>query len=288
MIMSKSDQTTYPKFARYVRYSLPEKAWMMFDVDYPQALWFHHSLGIESLDVARGVTLGILATVLSVGWRARSHAWNLIRSVAVRTCGGDVRRDLRPDARDLGLFAFSFSALYFVAYVASDFAIGLRGWVLNFRYLMPIWPFVALCLGLGLARLVAAGGFLRWAAIAGVVLFCGLSALSTIDRCRPAQIEANWERPGTSTRWFARLIVLHFGDAPEKMARVVENIERTRPPEVQEELLELIGRGLRTYGKGDGDDTKTRARNVLYRRTLGVLAERARPEHRDFFRAIGG
>jgi hypothetical protein len=26
MIMSKSDQTTYPKFARYVRYSLPEVA----------------------------------------------------------------------------------------------------------------------------------------------------------------------------------------------------------------------------------------------------------------------
>lgn len=266
-----------------VRYSLFEKAWMMFDVDYPQAMWFRHSLGIETLEIARAVTLGILATVLAVGWGARRHAWNLIQLVIRRTFGARANFDPRSCARDLGLFAFTFAVLYFVAYVASDFAIGPRGWVLNFRYLMPIWPFVALCVGIGLAHLVRQRGFVRIVAIAGVLLFCGLATASTIDRCRPEVIEANWERSGTSTRWFARLVVLHFGDAPEKMLRVVQNIETKRSPEVQTELLELIGRGLRTYGRGEGEDKKAKARNILYRRTLELLAERARPEHRAYF-----
>lgn len=271
-----------------VRYTLLEKAGMMFDVDYPEALWFHDSLGIETLDIARAATLGILATVLSVGWRARRHAFGVVSGVATRALGGNPSPRLREDARDLGLFAFAFAALYFVAYVASDFAIGPRGWVLNFRYLMPIWPFVALCLGIGLGKLVRERGFVRGAALVGLLAFCGLSTASALDRCRPEIVESNWERPGTSTTWFARLVMLHFGTDPEKMTRVVENIEAKRSPAMQETLFRLIGKGLSTYGKGEGESKKDKARNVLYRRTLAALEARAKPEHRAFFAEPAG
>jgi hypothetical protein len=223
--------------------------------------------------------------VISVGWRARKAAFGVVSGVVTRACGAAPAPKLRDHARDLGLFAFAFTALFFSAYVASDFAIGPRGWVFNFRYLMPIWPFVALCLGIGLAQLVHARGFVRVAAVAFVLAFCGLSTVSALDRCRPETLASNWERPGTSTIWFARLLMLHFGTQPEKMARVAQNIEEKRSPEEQAVLFRLIGKGLALYGKGAGEGNKDKARNVLYRRTLATLEARAKPEHKAYFAA---
>lgn len=269
-----------------VRFSVFEKAARMFDVDYPEALWFHESLGIETLDIGRAVTLGILATVVSVGWRARKHLLGVVSAVTQRFFGREPHGRLRGDARDLGLFAFAFTVLFFVAYVATDFAIGTRNFVLSFRYLMPIWPFVALCLGIGLAKLVEERGFVRVAALVGVIAFAGLSTASTLDRCRPETIASNWERPGSSPIWFARLVMLHFGTDAEKMSRVIQNIEEKRTPEEQATLFRYIGKGLSTYGRGDGENAKERARNVLYRRTLAALEARAKPEHRAFFQSL--
>lgn len=266
-----------------VRYTLLEKTAMMFDVDYPQAMWFHGSLGIEELDMARAATFGILAVVLSVGWRARKHVFGVVSGIWAHTFGERPSASLRVHARDLGLFAIVFTALYFVAYVASDFAIGPRGWIFNFRYLMPIWPFVAICLGLGLAKLVEQRGFVRIVAIVGTLALTGLSTASALDRCRPETIAANWNRPGTSTIWFARLLMLHFGADAAKMTRVVENIEQKRTPQEQVALFRLLGKGLALYGRDAGETVEDKARNVLYRRTLAALEARAKPEHRVFF-----
>ncbi|MDZ4772368.1 MAG: glycosyltransferase family 39 protein [Planctomycetota bacterium] len=266
-----------------VRFSVFEKAARMFEVDYPEALWFHESLSIQALDIGRAATLAILATVLSVGWRARKQFAVVVSHVVMRVFGRAPSSRLRADARDLGLFAFAFTVLFFVAYVATDFAIGPRNFVLNFRYLMPIWPFVAVCLGIGLAKLIEARGFVRIAAIVGVLSFSALSTASTLDRCRPETIAANWERPGSSPIWFARLVMLHFGTDVEKMTRVIQNIEEKRTREEQATLFRYIGKGLATYGKGDSDNLNEKARNVLYRRTLAALEARAKPEHRAFF-----
>ncbi|MBL8859530.1 MAG: glycosyltransferase family 39 protein [Planctomycetes bacterium] len=259
-----------------VRYSLFEKAWMVINVDLPEALWFHHSLGINALDVGRGVLLGLLAIVIGVAWTTRR---GVARTVA-RAFGRGASAGSTPL---LAVFTLTFLVLYFAAYVASDFAIGPRGFVLNFRYLMPFWPFVALAGGIGVAAMIESRGFMRVAGIAGVLALCVLSSWSTIDRCRFETMEANWERPGMSETWFARLVVLHFGTDAEKMTRVVENIEQQRTPEVQARLFRMIGLGLRTFGRGDGENKKEKARNVLYRRTLSELERRAPPEYRALF-----
>jgi hypothetical protein len=265
------------------RFTLLEKATRLFEIDYPEALWFHGSLGIATLDIGRAATLGMLAVVLSVGWRARKKLARVVSAVVTRAFGSAPRLETRDAARDLGLFAFAFAALYFCAYVASDFAIGPRWWVFNFRYLTPIWPFVAVCLGLGLAHLVAERGWVRIAAVTGVLALAGLSTASTLDRCRPETVVANWERPGTSDVWFARMLMLHFGADPAKMTSVVERIETQRAPEEQARLFQLLGKGLATYGAGPGENGKDKSRRVLFRRTLSVLEARAKPEHKACF-----
>lgn len=252
-----------------------EKASVLWTTDFPESLWFQRSLGIESLDIGRAVELALLAVALFVLWRARGELWRVFRaSTSGRAFGA---------LPSVGAFALVYCALYLVAYVTSDFAIGPRGFVLNFRYLMPLWPFLALVVGAGVARMIEMRGLVRAAGIAGVALLCGFSTVSALDRCQPAKIAQNWETSGTSEKWFARFLLGHFGTDAKAMTSVVARIEEKRTPEFQASIFRMLGIGLRTFSAGPAADSKERARKLLYRHTLAALEARARPEHRALF-----
>lgn len=258
-----------------VRVSPLDKVGAMVTTDFPRALWFEGALGVDTLVVGRVLTGLLVLALMVVAWRVRGEIAAYVSGIVTRSAWKE-----RPS---LGVFALGFVALYVVAWGASDFSIGAAGFVLDYRYLMPFWPFLCVAVGIGAAACLERRGVVRVATTALVLLVPLASAGSTLARCRPAFANEAIAMPATSTKWFVRQLVVRFGEDPRRMVSVVERIETRRTGEARDGLLQWIGTGLRALGAGPEGDARERAKRVMYRRTLRTLYERASPNERAWY-----
>lgn len=142
----------------------------------------------------------------------------------------------RIDWRHPGAAAAAIGCAWTASYAVTDFGLGSRPWVFDWRYLMPLWPWAALVLAVAGGRwieapLEAGGASPRLRRVAGwlvllLPLGTGMHALAQADADRmPAALAEN----GSNDRVLVRFVVLATSGNPD-------------PGGVASGLLESLGR----------------------------------------------
>jgi hypothetical protein len=258
------------------RGTAPTKCLEFFTIDWPMSHWFQDALYVDGLFLGRVLVLASLALAAVALW-----AWRASIASAGRALFSAARRQVEPTPL---LFAAIFVALFFPAYIFSDFTIGGRDMALNFRYLMPLWPFTVVMMALGLDVLASRGPNGPLTARVVIVAFALLGAGGTLASCQPSKARANWSTPGYSFEYFVRFVIQRFGTDAEMMKPVIARIDATRSDAEAERLYRAIAKGLRIlsrdYPNQSSDDEGL---HRMHRNMLQVLSETGAIRWRPIF-----
>lgn len=125
-----------------------------------------------------------------------------------------------------GRFAILVGLAWTFSYAVSDFGLGSRSWVFDWRYLMPLWPWCAIVLAVAAARwLVAERATTRWA---GQVLLCAPVALALHSgtHLAPERIERSLAAQGSDDRALERFLVLQIAANADTQGLATAALER--------------------------------------------------------------
>ena len=140
----------------------------------------------------------------------------------------DGSRSGAPRARwsDPGRFALLCCLAWTLSYAVSDFGLGTRAWVFDWRYLMPLWPWSAIILAVACSRWLAAPRCLpRWSGIALLWVppcFALHAGMQLVPERRAASIAA----PGSDDRVLERFLALQITANPDTRELAVAALER--------------------------------------------------------------
>jgi hypothetical protein len=247
--------------------------------DWAESFWFQRTFGFDGMWLGRLMTIVLLVLLgryVRDRIRALVGAWRARRRIP--------RATLAPLTVGPGELSAAFVLLFLPAYCLSDFMIGKHTLVQNFRYLMPLWPFVALLTGMAVEDLASHGARLGRIAVASVAAACLVFGAGTLLRCEPSKVRSNWSTPGASDEYLLRFLLLHFGQNAELMDAVVARIRVTRTPEEQDRLLRELAGGLHELVRTNGtasDDGGERRRN--FRSMLEHLRDTLPPQYKPLF-----
>ena len=125
------------------------------------------------------------------------------------------KRGGRRDWRAPGVAAAAICFAWTFSYAITDFGLGSRPWVFDWRYLMPLWPWAAVVLGVAGARWLddetegaAAVRVLRRASGWLVLLLPLGFGLHALAQAEPERLPAAIAEPGSNDRVLVRFVVL--------------------------------------------------------------------------------
>ena len=163
---------------------------------------------------------------------------------------------------DPGRFSMLCAFAWTLAYAMSDFGLGTRDWVFDWRYLMPLWPWSAIILAVACARWLASPRALpRWS---GRALLCipPCFAVHAGMHYAPERPPAAVAAPASDDRVLERFLALQISANPRTL-------------ELAREALERLGR------RGEGSDAehdRSRALAESLARGLAWMAAAPVPE----------
>lgn len=243
-----------------------DKVFDLFARDVAESFYFLRAGEVDGLWIGRAVLCVLLALALVAALGARAQVWALARALLGRANA--------PPPTPV-VFAGVFCALFVVAWAASDFAIGPRHWAQNFRYMMPLVPFLLVLAALGADRAIAHGGLARVgarAAAAALVLVC---ALGTLAHVRPERTREHLAAEANSLAWNARFLVLRFGDDPRAVEEIVERIVAKRDPVEASALLAAFEKGVRILAERPASAERGGAERTAALRSSAEILARA-------------
>lgn len=258
------------------RGTAPTKLFDFFTRDWPMSHWFQDSLGIDGVFLGRFLVLATVALAGVAVWSFRATVANTFRVLFSIT-----RRAFTPTPL---LFACIFVALFLPAYIFSDFTIVGRNTALDFRYLMPMWPFMAVAMAIGLDNLAArgpSGPLAARVAVASIALLC---TAGTLFQCQPSKARTNWSTPGYSFEFYVRFLILRFGTDADLMDGVITRIEKTRDDAQTEKLYRALAKGLWILSRDVENQPEDDAGlHLMHRNMLEVLTRRVEPRWAPIF-----
>lgn len=186
-----------------------------------------------------------------------------------------------------GRFALLAAFAWTVSYAVSDFGLGTRAWVFDWRYLMPLWPWGAIILAVACSRWLASPRALpRWS---GVALLClpPCFALHAGMQLAPERRAASIAAPGSDDRVLERFLALQITANPDTLSLSVAALQslgqRAERSEAEYDrsraLAESLARGIAWVAsapipeglenRAEAEDRKDRSREALRQLTEG-------------------
>ncbi|MFN0242051.1 MAG: ArnT family glycosyltransferase [Planctomycetota bacterium] len=243
--------------------------------DLPESVYLPSSLGVSGLTLGRAVWIVLAFLVAWIAWNHRAAIVALVRN-AFR---------LRSDARalDPAVVFLAYVPLFVVAFVFSDFQIDdRRHWVVSYRYLMPLYPFVFLLAAIALDELAQRTNVTRAATGVLHTSLCALFFAGTLARTEPSRIRENWSTPGYYEPALGRAIAMRYQQDLATLGLVADRIVERRPPEEQDELFFLIGQNLKFWPRRAGPEGKADMENAR-----AFLEARVPNEFKRYFERLG-
>ena len=147
---------------------------------------------------------------------------------------------------DAFVVVLAWPIAYLPLYLLAPFGLGLREWLIDYRYLLAPQPFVLLA---GIAALAAwseTGAQARRFMVASLVALACLSftwsALARLEWSRGAELR---EAPGSRPAGVAKCLLWKHGTDPERLADFVARVEARRSGAERDELHHELARLLR-------------------------------------------
>ena len=143
----------------------------------------------------------------------------------------------------------AFLPFFALAYVVSNFRVlhdGVRG-AFDYRYMVPLFPFLMLVAGVGLDALARRSPGWRRAAVGAAAALCALFLVSNLAYCRFEGAREGWSAPGYHDAQFARSVVLRYGDDLDALTHVVDAVSRKRTPDEQEQFFFVIAQHYKFF-----------------------------------------
>lgn len=243
-----------------------DKVFDLFARDVAESFYFTPLGEIGGLTIGRVVLCVLLALALVAAIGARAQIAAFAKALVGRATAP------RPSP---AVFACVYCALFVAAWAASDFAIGPRHWAQNFRYMMPLVPFLLVLAALGADRAIGRGGAARVAGAGSVVLLVATCALGTLAHVRPERSREHLAAEANSLAWNARFLVLRFGDDPAAVEEIADRIVARRDPPEARQLLEAFEKGVRILSERPPRAEKDeRDRSAAFRASGEILARK--------------
>jgi hypothetical protein len=258
--------------------SWPEKLGWFFTTYFPRSLYFRPN---EQGDlswaepVLAGVLLGTFVGV-AVRWRRELLA-AARRFVAVRA---------EPPRIGIELACVAYFLCFTVAMLAArpvqtgiTTAIAHDG-----RYAAPLLPFLCLAFGAAFEPVAAAGRIARRIAVAGVTAIALLLGVAFAGLLDADAAPGSAAQAGASDEELARWIVWTYKSDVERLARLVDGLERRRPEDVRAGTLFVMGEILKSRLMAiPADDPRRGAFRESCRTSLAFLRAKVPPEYRMYF-----
>jgi hypothetical protein len=170
---------------------------------------------------------------------------------------------------------------YLLVYLGSHFELGPRDWIQNLRYLMPLWPLLALGAAAELSAWPPRAG-----AAAGALLLASNALGSALQLDRAA-----WGRdlraPAASTRQLARMVAWTEKGDRDGLARVLARLDGW-PPGEREVFLHALGGWYRLWSSPRAQlSPRDSARRPQLEAARELLERSVAPAERPFFAAPG-
>ncbi|MBL8857032.1 MAG: hypothetical protein JNL28_00820 [Planctomycetes bacterium] len=244
-----------------------------FTYDGAHALWLHGADEQVGSVLAHLIFWTLVAVVLASAWQERAGLVAFVRALCGKRAGFRV---------SLRLIALLFVGVWTSALILSDFKTDHDLWVQGYRYLMPLWPFLAILTGIWIHELRAP--FARRAALAGVCCVLAIHLGATLLQLRPDRFESHADAPAVSRIWHVRMIVLRMGDEPEEMLAIVRRIAARRSDPERTELIERIAAGLAQVARHSiRDPASSEHDGVAFSHTLQLLSSEGPEPFRPTF-----
>ncbi len=213
----------------------------LFDLvsrDWADSLWLQST---PQGGVHLGATLVGLAMALAWAWAAWRWRRELQAWIGAVLPWRPVRVEL-----DAFVVVLAWPIAYLPLYLLAPFGLGLREWLIDYRYLLAPQPFVLLA---GIAALAAwseTGAQARRFMVASLVALACLgftwSALARLEWSRGAELrQASGSRPAG----VAKCLLWKHGTDPERLADFVARVEARRSGAERDELHHELARLLR-------------------------------------------
>lgn len=239
---------------------MPGKLAHLLAQDGPASFWMHGAWEEGGIVVARVLLYAFIAAILWCAWVGRAEFAQFLGALVRRRTG------FTPTVR---LVALLFVGAWFAAYVLTDFEVDWDTWVQGYRYLIPLWPFMAIVIGIAVEDLAARGRVLIPAL--AVTAVCVTNTAFTLVQSRPDRWSSQWAAAGTFPTWHMRMLVLRFGWDEATMRHVLRRALETRTPEEQAVLVETLAQGIARFATEPALDPKLAARQGRYQSTLDAL-----------------
>jgi hypothetical protein len=206
--------------------------------DWADSLW----LASQPRDGERLVA-SIAALALALGWAWAAWRWR-------RELLGWIGALLpwRPARAELDAFAIvlAWPATYMALYLFAPFGLGLREWLIDYRYLLAPQPFVLMAAVAALAAWSEAGPRGRRFAAAGLVACACIGfAWSAAARLEWSRAEALREAPGARPAGVAKCLLWKHGTDPERLSAFLARVEERRAGAERDDLHRELARLLR-------------------------------------------
>ncbi|MFT4542648.1 MAG: hypothetical protein ACI841_001898 [Planctomycetota bacterium] len=201
-------------------------AWRFLSQDLPGSFYFT-DWGALSGNVIEWVLYALLLGLALIGFvthlRKRSGSGSGVRPLTL---------------------GFVFTLVFLAAYIRSGFRVEQNA-AQNFRYAMPMVPWLFMAVGVGVAAL--SRNKQKTAKLAtGIALAVGVTfTLGSIAMCDFGRAKSTWSNPGTSDIVLARTISMRYSRHPDQLERIAKNILEKRPLERQHELFFVLGQNYK-------------------------------------------
>ncbi len=247
----------------------------LLERDLPESVYLPNSFGVSGVALGRLVWIVLAALCAYAAW---IHRDSIRRAVS-----GLFRAQSDPRSVHPVVLFLAYLPLFVIAFVFSDFQIDARRhWVVSYRYLMPLYPFVFLAAAVALDRMWERAGVARTAAIVAHAGLCGLFLAGTLARTQPELFRENLTQSGKSDPFFARAIAMRYQHDHATLSRVVDRILATRPPDVQDTLFFNIGQNVKFYAR-----VKTPEGLANQEGARLLLEDRVPPRYKPYFQRLG-
>jgi hypothetical protein len=246
----------------------------LFVVDGPRSFWFNGVDPSAGMLIAHVFFWGIVLLFGCCLWIERGQIAAFTRALA----GREARFD--PSLR---LMTLLFIATWLCLFGLSDLRLLSSESVLGCRYLMPLFPFIAILAGTAVED--SPTRRLRATGIAVIVLVTTVNAAGTIAQLRPDRLASHAQAPATSTAWHVRMIVRRFGNDPEAMSNILVRIDAKRAEPERTQLVDWIAKCLASIAASPPEPVRDGSLDLRpFAETLSFLAEHAPESQRPAFR----
>lgn len=242
----------------------------------PRSFYFRSSTWAEHLVLEWSCYLALLALAGVAVWSLRHSVGRAFRALA--------RARIDPHSIHPGVIFLAYLPIFAVVYSLMGPANLRDNFAHDERYMTPLFPFLCLSGGVGLAAL---SGWRRGGAHLARIVTAAICALFLSGTLASADVSRYGSRnrvPGTSIAELAKWTAAYYRLDLDRMETAYERLLAHRPARLHDPYLYVLGQAYRNCIKpGPGETPEQRARYLENLGALDHMRKRVAPRFRPYF-----